>query len=816
MFKNYFKIAWRNITSRWTTSIINILGLALGIASCLVIYLVIHFELSFDNFHADKENIYRVVSDVITPQGEDHAGGIPDPAPIAIRNELAGLQKLSIFHNYHASATIREESLPVRHFPMPNEREQTCEIIIADQSYFDIFKYQWLAGNPASALTEPFKVVLTESKAYTYFGKRPLQDILNKTIIYNDSLTVSVSGVVKDFPSNTDFYFRDFISFPTVSSSFLKSEFNFEDWNGGNRATQVFVKSTKGTTAAQINTRLAGLVKKHLPAYESQRTRYRLQPLADIHFNSAYSDAYSNKADLPRLYGLIGIAIFILIIAIINFINLSTAQSVKRAKEMAIRKVCGSNRISLIIQLLGETFLQALLAAILSLLCAPLLLAVFQSLIPPGVALNPYSLSTWVFLFLIILSTTLVAGLYPAWLFSSSLPVQHLKGSNMPAGNQHILLRKGLVIFQFTISLVFIIGSIIMGNQLRYMLHKDLGFTKDAIIIIETNPHYAFAKKDLLAKKIRQLSDVSQVSVSDATPIAKDHWQNPLWYLQTGVACQLEWGDANFVPLYQLKMVAGRNLQASDTTNELLINETCARALGFDRPADAIGQQIRTIMPPDGERSFPVVGVLADFHASSLHEPMRPAIIGSSARFTWNINVKLSTQGKQIDQFNNLLSQIENLWKDVYPYDKFEYRFFDQVIAKLYEKDQRTAQLMNWAMGLAIFISCMGLFGLSVFVAGQRTKEIGIRKVLGASVTGIAAMLCKDFVKLVIIALLIAAPIAWYCMHLWLQDFAYRNNISGWVFVLAGLGAILIALLTVSFQTIKAAIANPVKNLRTE
>lgn len=815
MLKIHFKIAWRNITSHKTSSLINVLGLALGIASCLVIYLIAHFELSYDNFHPGKENIYRIVTDMNTSRGQDHASNIPDPAPAAIRKELAGMEEQAIFHNYFASVTIREGSTVPKRFPVPDLRENSSDIIIVEPAYFDIFQYRWLAGNPTTALNEPFKVVLTESKARTYFGRGPLQDMIKKTIVYNDSLTVAVSGIVEDFPVNTDFYFNDFISFPTASHSFLKNESGSEDWNSGNMAHQVFVKLRENTTAASVDARLADLVQRRLPDGANQKTRFRLQPLSEIHFDSNYRDGYSGKAHLPTLYALMGIAVFILILAVINFINLSTAQSLRRAKEIAIRKICGSNRISLMLQLLGETFLLVLGATCFSVIAAPFLLGAFRSYIPKEVSLDLFSGQTWICLLSIIVFTTLFAGLYPARLISSSQPVKHLKGSPMQAGYSHGWLRKGLVVFQFTISLLFIIGSIVMNNQIRFILNKDLGFTKEAILTIGTNPFYPPAKKDLLAAKIRQLAGVALVSVSDGPPIAKDHWLLPLWYQQKKVDCKFEWADANYVPLYQLKLVAGRNLLRSDTMKEILINENCARVLGFKRPEDALGQQVRTIVP-EGERSCPIVGVLADFHASELHAPIQPAFIASSDQFSPNVNVKLSMQGRQISQLSMLLSQMGAIWKEFYPDDKFEYQFFDQQIAKLYEKDLQTARLMNWAMGLAIFISCMGLLGLSVFIARQRTREIGIRKVLGASITGITAMLCKDFVRLVIVSFFIACPIAWYFMNRWLQSFAYRNEINAWVFILAGSGVVFISLITVSLQAIRAAAADPVSSLRSE
>jgi predicted permease len=821
MIRNYFKIAWRNLVRNKVYALINIAGLALGISACLIIYLVASFELSYENFHPDKQRIYRIVCDFTSPVfGRAYAGSVPDPAPAAIREELSGFESVVHFHSYDASVTVPQATAPAKKFDPARQREQRTDIVIAEPQYFNIFRYRWLAGDPSTALSEPFKVVLTESKAYQYLGKLPLSDIIGKTLIYNDSLRLTISGIVKDLPQNTDFIFRDFISFATVYHSFLRNDFGLDQWGNFNRASQAFVKLPPGADPAKINAQFPAFIKKHRIVNESDRADFKLQPLADIHFNNDYGDMFTRKAHLPTLYGLMGIALFILVIAAINFINLSTAQSIERAKETGIRKLLGSNRRHLILQFLSETFILTLLAVILSLFLASPLLALFQSFIPEGVSPRIFTGSTLLFLLLVATLTTLLAGLYPAVVLSAGLPLLNLKGSSMQTGNRRGYLRKGLIVFQFIVSLVFITGTLVISNQIRFMLHKDMGFVKDAIINIPTSRDYPYQKKEALAAAIRELPGVDRVSVSNATPAAKQHWNTSLKYQgkqEITVPCQLEWIDENFVPLYQMKIIAGRNVLPSDTMREFLINASCAKALGFQHPEDAIGRFVQGgVSEGPHNQPYPIVGVVADFHSQSLHEPIKPVFFAVSKKIAASINVKLDTRGKQVSHFTTVLANIEKAWKAAYPNEKFTYAFFDDTIARFYEKEQQTAKLVNTAMGIAIFISCMGLFGLAAFTAKRRTREIGIRKVLGASVANITTMLSKDFVILVAISIVVSAPLAWYFMHKWLENFAYRVSISWWVFVLAGLLAMLIALVTVSFQAVKAAVVNPVKSLRTD
>jgi putative ABC transport system permease protein len=816
MLKNYFKIAWRNIRRHKVTSLINVLGLTLGICACLLIYLITRFELSYENFVPGKERIYRLTGTLPIPGGQKmNTGALPLPAAMAIRKELSGLEAVSGFSIfYYAKVAIPNGDKTAMEFERPKTGTEAYSTIIADPSYFDIFKYKWLAGRAAAALDEPFKVVLTEKQAHRYFGATAPQDMLGKIVVYNDSLKLTVSGIVKDLPANTDFAFRDFISFSTIQHSFLKESYDLNNW-GNWGVSQVFVKLAPHVHPARLEAQLPRFAAAHVQN-EFRKPQIGIQPLSDIHFNGTYDDQFSRKASLPVLYGLMGIAAFILILAVINFINLSTAQSLQRAKEIGIRKVLGSSRAKLIVQLLCESFLLTLFAVVMAVIVVNPLLRLFRSFMPPGLDFHPSHMDVLSFLMIITLVTSLLAGFYPAKVLSSFLPVLSLKGQGGLQLNQKSLLRKSLIVFQFTVSVVFIIGTMIIGKQVHFLLNADLGFKKEAIITIQTAYSDPVGKITVLAEKIRDLPGVSMVSISGNTPSASR--QNGSGMKNDGadkteVLSQVLTADEKFLPLYEMKILAGRNLGHSDTAREFLINEMASRALGFRKPEDALGHRI---VNGFGGQTIPICGVVADFHAQSLHDPILPTFIFSSADYSRTLNIKLLMAGKGADNVKATLAGIEKAWKEIYPDAAFKYRFFDEIIAGFYEKDQKTAQIINAAMTIAIFISCMGLFGLVTFTTEQRVREIGIRKVLGASVSNITFMLCKDFVGLVGISILVASPVAWYFMHKWLEGYPYRISISGWIFLFAGLSAIAIALLTVSFKAIRAAAMNPIKNLRTE
>ncbi len=479
-----------------------------------------------------------------------------------------------------------------------------------------------------------------------------------------------------------------------------------------------------------------------------------------------------------------------------------------------MRKVLGSNKTNLVFQFLTETFVLTVFAVSISLLLVKPVLSLFSSFIPQGVTFDLFNSSTLIFLLIVTLVTSLLAGFYPAKVLSSYLPVISLKGATVSKGRGNWNLRKGLIVFQFCISLIFIIGAIVISNQIGFMRKADKGFKTNAIITIN-NWDDRTGKMKVLAEKIKESVGVEQVIPQGNAPMGFAHGTENFKYKgksEMDLQVSIESGNEDFIPFYQMKLVAGRNMLRSDSLRELVINETCAHALGFSKPGDAVGK----FLYAGNGNPYPIVGVVADFHEGSFHEVIKPVVIANMPDRQWSIAVKLATKGRHVSDANAAISQIEKQWKQIFPETDFNYSFLDESITWLYEKDQETAWLMNAAMIITIFISCMGLFGLAMFTAELRTKEIGIRKVLGASITNIAAMLSKDFIMLVAIAVLIASPISWYFMHQWLQDFAYRINISWWVFVLAGLSAVLIALITVSLQAIKAAIANPVKSLRTE
>jgi putative ABC transport system permease protein len=817
MFKSYFKTAWRNLTRHRVNTTINVLGLTLGITACLIIFLLVRLEFSYDTFHADKDRIYRAVGQLWGPSGDKRdLGYVTTAAPGALRKEVSGLATVAAFDNFFATVTVPVPGKQSKVFGPTKPGEGASPIILAEPQYFDIFHYHWLAGNAATALNEPYKVVLSATEATRYFGPEDPDNWIGRQLIYQDSLRVTVSGIVADWDGHSDFNFGDFISFSTIDHSFLRDDFEANNWNMWSATVNAVVKLAPGVTQAQVLRQLPDFGRRHIKLPKGYGAALSLQPLADIHFNERYRDTYSRKTNRAALYGLAGIAMFILLIAAINFVNLSTAQSVQRAREIGVRKVLGGRQRQLVLQFLSETLLVVLVATLLSLGIANPLLSVFHSLLPPGVRLDVFTSSTLLFLTLTVVVTCLLAGLYPARVLASYQPALSLKGQGIMQLNSRSYLRKSLIVFQFTVSLVFIIGTMVIGRQIHYVLTTDLGFDQDAVVIIRPDRADPADSRAVLADKIRQLPEVRLVARHMEAPTAAKHSGTFIEYkgaTDSKIDAAFDMCDTNYIRLYNMRLLAGRNIFASDSTREFILNETCARQLGFLHPADAVGKTVTTGM---NNSTGQVVGIVKDFHLTSLREPITPFFLSSFEPNERIISAKLATNGQSVGHVSAVLAKIEKAWKEVYPNRKFNYSFFDETIAKLYEGERKTARIMSIAMAIAVFISCMGLFGLAAFIAEQRTKEIGIRKVLGATVRDIVALLSADFVRLVVIAIVIASPVAYYFMHRWLQDFAYRVPISWWIYVLAGGGAIAIALVTVSLQSVRSAMANPVESLRAE
>jgi ABC-type antimicrobial peptide transport system permease subunit len=822
MLRNYFTIAWRSITRHKIYTTINVIGLALGVCACTVIYLITHYEFSFDRDHSDGDRIYRIVGEAKFRGNTFFLNSLVSDMG-GLETEIPGFEEKAAFHTYGEQVSIPDGTNPPKRFPNNIEGSWSSTAIITVPQFFDIFQYQWLAGS-ASVLKEPFKVVLSEKRAQLYFGNIPADKVIGRTVIYEDSLQVTVGGVVRDWTANTDLGYTDFISIGTATHSFLKNRIPTADWNSLRpHSSMAWVKLARGTSVETVNARMNAYIKEHAnPENKGPEARFWLQPLSDIHFAREFHRGDDGddfrKPYLPTLYMLMGVAVFILVLAVMNFINLSTAQSLQRAREVGVRKVLGSRRKHIIFQFLAETLVLTVFSVLLSVLLVDPVLHAFKDYVPPGVEFHFQQPHVWMFLILITAITTILAGLYPARLLSSYLPVLSMKGVTMHKGTERIGLRKALIVFQFTVSLVFIVAAMFIGKQINFMQAAEKGFNTEGIITINKWRDQRGGLK-VFAANIQKLKGIDRVLLQGNAPMGFARREFGVTYKdgkkEIDVNTVAEWGNDAYIPFYKMKLVAGRNLLHTDSLREFVVNETFTRALGFKNPEAAVGKEVEW-KGPNGDHRYPIVGVVADFYQGSFHDAILPAAIGNVPEEENSLAIKLTASKKNAKEVKALLTGMEREWKKVFPNDDFQYSFLNESITWLYGQEENTAWLINIAMGITIFISCMGLFGLGMFTAQKRTKEIGIRKVLGASVADITVMLNRDFVKLVLIAFLIAAPISWYFMHQWLQDFVYRTSMSWWVFALAGLSAVGVALLTVSWQALRAAVANPVESLRSE
>jgi len=821
MIKNYLKIALRGFKRHKLFTFINIIGLSIGICAALVIYLIVNYDFTFDKFHKDGDQIYRVVTNYSFSGEPGYNGGVCGPLPEAVKNEVTGLNAIAPFFTpYRFSAIIPNGTKA----PVKFKNEENT--IIADHRYFDMFQYKWIAGSAKTSLSGPYQVVLTSDQAKVYFPSLSFEQMLGKQIIYEDTLKTTVTGIVQPFEENTDFKFKDFISYSTINSALsLKDQIQPTEWGSTTSASQLFVKLSPKTNAANIEKQLNALLKKHNPPRpedKGNKQDFSLQKLSDLHFNEKYGNFDTGHiANKTTLYGLLVIAAFLLVLGCINFINLTTARASQRAKEIGIRKTMGSTRPQLIGQFLSETFLITLIAVIISVALAPLVLKLFSDFISKDIRLNILGQPGLIlFIVLLTIAVSFISGFYPALILSNYKPVLILKNQAYTGTNKtrKVLLRKSLTVTQFVIAQFFIMATMLVSKQIYYALHKDLGFKKDAILYISTpyknNPH---SKKEVFLNQLQAIPQVELVSVGGQPPSSGNTNSTEVSYKdgkkEIKTSLELKFGDENYLSIYKIKLLAGRDLRASDTTHQLIINTTYAKILGFKNPANAVGKFIDW-----DKKNSEIIGVVTDFYQKSLHSPIKPlAIIYHPARYnnnTFHIALKPQTVGG--DEWKRAITRMESSWKTLYPDDNFEYTFFDENIAKFYESEQHTSKLLTWATALSIIISCLGLLGLAMYTTGLRTKEIGVRKVLGATVSQIVTLLSTELVLLVLLAFIVVTPLAYLAMNKWMQNFADKTSISWWIFALSGVGMLLTALITLSFQTIKAAIANPVKSLRSE
>lgn len=816
MFKNYFIVALRNFRRNKTFSIINVLGLSIGISAALVIFLIVYYEFSYDKFQPDADRIYRVVLDAKFGGTEGHSAAVPAPLGSAIENEVTGVEQTIPVFQFQGDAAAKVEIATGNPARLVVYKKQT-NIVFTNQQYFGLLSYKWVAGSPVAAMQDAFSVVLTESRAHQYFPYLTPADIIGKQITYND-VSTTVSGIVKDLNETTDFTATEFISLATIAKTNLQDRFMMTVWNDWMAYSQLYVKLSGTTSVANIEAQLKKLLQKYNKTANKDANNtmaFRLQPLSDIHFNSHYQSVGLRFANKSLLYGLLLIASFLLLLGCINFINLTTAQSIQRAKEIGIRKTMGGSRDQLVVQFLSETFFITIIATIISVALTPLLLNMFADFIPPGLHFNLlHQPGLILFLLLLIVAVSFLSGLYPALILSGYKPVSVLKRQSFanPGQTRNALVRKTLTVSQFVIAQFFIIGTLMVSRQINYTLNADMGFDKDAIITFDMPRDTVATHGKQLLRQIQSMPEVEIASTGFLPPASEGAaFTNisPVDRKDITANVQIRWGDPNYLQVYGVKLLAGRNVEPSDSMKEFVINETYSKILGYQKPEEALNKQLSF-----NGKTMPVIGVMQDFHDQSFHAVIGPIVFAGNNGSTFHIRLRPNNVNNQVWQ--RAIRKIEKAYKQIYPDEDFNYSFFDETIAKMYVREQHTARLLKWTSALAIFISCLGLLGLVIYTTNTRTKEIGIRKILGASVISIASTLSKDFVRLVLLAFVIAAPLAWWATYKWLQDFAYRTPMSWWVFVLSGLSMLLLSLITLGVHTIKAAIANPVKSLRTE
>jgi ABC-type antimicrobial peptide transport system permease subunit len=816
MFKNYFKTAIRNFWHHKFFTLVNVIGLSIGISAALVIYVIVSFDFSFDKFHNDTNKIYRIVTEY-TFMGEvvAHSSGVIAPLAVTLKSEATGIKIIAPFFTLGETNVFIPNKTDV-----PTKFRKTNKLVLADGRYFNLFNYKWLAGSAKSALNEPYQVVLTSDQANIYFPNIPYNQMLGKIILY-DTIKTTVTGIVQTPSQNTDLYFHDFISYSTyLTNTQLK---DMVERNGTSPQSSLFIKLADNVAPESVEKQVNMLIKKHFPIMRpGGGVVDHLQPLNDLHFNPLYPNFENGRtANKTTLYSLLIIAAFLLLLGCINFINLTTAQASQRAKEIGIRKTMGSSRMQLIIQFLSETFLVTIFAVVIAMLMAPIILNLFADLVPSGIKID-YMKQGDLLLFLIVLAftITLLSGFYPALILSGYKPIYALKKQvNTDNGNaRNMFLRKSLIITQFVIAQFFIMATVLVNKQIFYVLHKELGFQKDAIInIITPSSSINTNQQQIFKNKISGIPQIQLMSIGSAAPSSDKVNAFEVSYKdgkhEVRTTLQQKFGDENYIKVYNIKLLAGRNLRSADSLTAVLVNTTYTNELGFKKPADAIGKEFDY----EGNKRI-IVGVVADFYQKSLHTKIEPISIQAPYyKFndrTFHILLKPQTAGG--NDWKKAINSIEKAWKDIYPNDDFDYHFFDADIARFYDNERHTSTLLRWATGLSIFIGCLGLLGLTIFTTNQRKKEIGVRKVLGASVTQIVTLLSTELVLLIVLAFVVVTPIAWYAMNKWMQSFADHTSISWWIFALSGAGMLLVALFTLSIQTVKAAIANPVKSLRSE
>ncbi len=805
MLQNYLKIALRSLLKHKAFSFINIAGVAVGLACFLLLALYVRDELSYDRHHANAERIYRLSRTFLSKDGTAslRLGHAAPPFGPLIKQDFPEVQEV---------VRLLETGALVRYGEHLFNEE---DMFAAEQNVFKVFTFNVTKGNPDKALENPFSIMFSRPMAEKYFGK---EDPMGKVIRLDNQLDYTVTGVFEPLPAQSHFHPNFLVSFSTLNDPRVYGAEGLRT-NWGNNSFSTFLLLPENYDPQKLVKAFPAFQNRRIDPKASTWSVLDLMKLTDIHLHSHLDSEIESNGDIQYVYLFSAIAIFILLIACINYMNLATAKSATRAKEVGMRKVIGAVRSQLINQFLSESVLLVVVSVVLAMIVVVLCLPSFNNFTQKQLTFS--SLLDPAFLCIvagITGFTGLLAGSYPAFFMTSFQPISSLKGK-VASALKNGKLRQTLVIAQFAIAVILIISTAVIYSQMRYIRNYKLGYSKDQIVLLNmpdaAAPDDSATNIESIKQQLKEDSNIKEVGRSSRIPSGRllDSWDA---YVEKGdsvapaeIVIKSLSVDEDFIPAYQIEMAAGRNFSKdhpTDRTEGFVLNETAIRLLGWKNPADAIGSRFGY-----GEMRGQIIGVTKDYHFESLHQKVVPMAMFHQPGRLGRVSVHVS--GSNLKQ---AIAHIESVWKSRFPQTPFTYEFLDQRFGKLYVAEQTQQMLFGIFAGIAIFISCLGLLGLSMFMAELRTKEIGVRKVLGASVGSIVGLLSQDFLKLVIIAIVLASPIAWYAMDTWLQDFAYHTEIKWWVFVLAAVVSIGIALLTVSFQSIKAALMNPVKALKSD
>lgn len=803
MFQNYIKTALRNLLREKGGTFLNISGLTLGITGSLVLFLLVKHLASFDNYHTNRDRIYRVVTESDGNNGKFYTSGVPPALPDAFRQDFPQVEEVT-FTSYRSDALIR---VPQKNGEVKKYSEE-LGVVFAQPNFFKIFDRPLLIGDAAKGLDEPGEAIISKSLAEKYFGR---VDVVGEEVQY-DTVQYKISAVMDDYPANTDFPFNLMLSFATI-----KKERDAKGWKGiwSDEQCQILIRENEKVST--IEALIPAFVDKYLGKENYKHQTFTLQPLSDLHFDDRYSNYSYSTAPREMVAALGVIATFLIITACINFINLATAEAIKRSKEVGIRKSLGSTRLQLVAQFLGETTLVTVFSMLLALGFTEMILSVLNPFLDLKLALNFSSDGLlWIFILGVTAIVSLLSGLYPALIISGFKPVLALKNQLSNKSSSGYNVRRSLVVLQFVISQFFIMGTIILLKQMDYFQKQDLGFRKDAVLIIpipeneRTASGNGTSKMRTLREEILRFSGVENASLG-STPPTSGSVRGTSFYFEGEDESQerdnqVKQVDANYISLYDIDLLAGSNLQDFDTARGFIVNEELVRVSGLQHPADIIGK--RMIM---WGRTLPVIGVVKDFNTVSLRDPIEPTVLMNGLSGYGTLSVKINQS-----QFQNIISQVKTKWEAAYPEYIFDYLFLDESIREFYEGEQKMSVLLGVFTSIAIFIGCLGLFGLATFMANQKTKEIGVRKAMGASVESIVILFSREYVKLILLGFFLASPIVWYLMNKWLEGFEYKITIGPAVFVIGLTLTLTIAVLTVGYKSFKAAIVNPIKSLRYE